>query len=117
MLFVDQFKKADIDISGSGIVIDETRTSMVGRHYDVRIIENENGTYTITALEPRYDCFLDREYNPQVVEQFEDRHVYTSSWFFGLFLGKKYVQGWSEYKKKNPVTYTTSTITIKKKSI
>lgn len=114
MKIIATFPVASIDARTSGVIVDAMDLSADGRHYNVGVMDNEDATYTIRADAAMFEVFFEREYDPQVVNQFEDKHVKTSGrWFFGLFGGERYVKGWAELKKKKSITYTTKNITIK----
>ena len=109
------FKADDAGLysSEAGVEINSTHYQATYRHYNV-VVEKNGDVYTITAEQPSWDCFLHDEFDPEIVDKVIDRHVKTTSeYFFGLVPARRYVRGWSEYKDRRKVTYTTNNITIK----
>lgn len=109
------FKKEDAAIfaNESGVEINANRYQATYRHYNV-VVEKNDDLYTITAEQPSWDCFLHDEFDPEIVNKVIDNHVFISQpSLFGLIPAKRYVRGWSEYKDRRKVKYTTNNITIK----
>jgi hypothetical protein len=110
------FRKDDAAIyaTESGVEINADGYQATYRHYNV-VVDKQNDLYIITAEQPKWDCFLHDEFDPEIVNKVIDDHVFTSQpMLFGLIPAKRYVRGWSEYKDRRKVTYTTNNITIKK---
>ena len=109
------FKKDDAAIyaNESGVEINANNYQAIYRHYNV-VVEKNDDLYTITAEQPSWDCFLHDEYDLEVVNKAIDKHIKTTEPFlFGLIPAKRYVRGWTEFKDRKKVKFTTNNITIK----
>ena len=85
---------AGITSSESGVEISADNFQATYKHYNVKV-EKIGDMFTITGEEPSWDCFLNDEYDPKIVDTVVEKYVKTTPpFFFGLVPPKRYVRGW-----------------------
>ena len=102
---------ADVSYGKGGIVVNTTETSMYHKHYNVKITKVDD-LYFVTAERPEYDCFLENQFDPEIVDKVIDDHVELTSPFLGFGGGKRYVHGWCELKNRKRLNIFSNNITI-----
>jgi hypothetical protein len=105
------YPQADVTYGKGGIVVNATEISMYSKHYNVKITKVDD-MYYVSAERPGYDCFLDNEFDPEIVNTVIDSHVETTSGFLGLGGTRRYVHGWCELKRREHLNISSNNITI-----
>lgn len=105
------YTQANVSYDECGILIDTAHTSMYSKHYNVKVTK-VNDMYYVTAERPDYDCFLDNEFDPEIVNSVIDGHVETTTSFLGFGGGRRFVHGWCELKTKTLLNISSNNITI-----
>ena len=112
----EQQDLAWISESESGILVDFTHGRMSDKHYDVSIYK-DGEFYVVKGEQAKYDFFLDKEDDSDIVDTIIEAHVTLPkpSWL-NFFKPSKYVQYWCEKKKRAYKKYTSNNITIIEKN-
>ena len=105
------YPEAGVSYGRSSIVVNSTSISMYDKHYNVKITKVDE-LYCVTAERPDYECFLDDQFDSEIVNQVIDSHVETTSGFLGFGGGRRYVHGWCELKHRNRLNISSNNITI-----
>ncbi len=105
------YTQANVSYDECGILIDTVHVNMYSKHYNVKVTK-VNDIYHVTAERPDYDCFLDNEFDLEIVNSVIDSHVETTSSFLGFGGGKRYVHGWCELKRREHLNISSNNITI-----
>ena len=105
------YPEAYVSYGKGGIIVNATETSMYHKHYNVKITKVDD-LYYVTAERPGYDCFLQNEFDPEIVNTVIDSHVEFTKPFLGLGGGKRYVHGWCELKRRKHLNISSKNITI-----
>ncbi len=109
---VEQFyTQANVSYDECGILIDIVHVNMYSKHYNVKVTKVDD-MYYVSAERPGYDCFLDNEFDPEIVNTVIDSHVETTSGFRGLGGTRRYVHGWCELKRREHLNISSNNITI-----